>query len=114
MRTQANVMIEIPFTSPRSFNDPFNEVTLDVLFTDPTGKEFRVPAFWAGGNSWKVRYASPTAGTHRYRPEGADIKGTGSIEITPYTGTNPLYKHGPLKVSSNRRYLEHADGAPFF
>jgi hypothetical protein len=41
-----------------------------------------------------------------------DVSGT--IEVTPYTGDNPLYKHGPLRVSKNRRYLEHHDGKPFF
>ena len=32
----------------------------------------------------------------------------------PYRGENPLFQHGPLRVSRNRRYLEHIDGKPFF
>jgi hypothetical protein len=33
--------------------------------------------------------------------------------VVPYRGRSPLYRHGFLKVSENRRYLGHADGTPF-
>src|SRR5436309_1029722 len=68
-QTRANVMTELAFTAGRQYADPFNDVTLDVTFIDPTGRELRVPAFWAGGNVWKVRYASPVVGAHTYRTE---------------------------------------------
>jgi hypothetical protein len=118
--TEANVMAELAFTASGVHADPFNDLTLDILFTDPNGTELRVPAFWAGGDKWKARYASPVVGTHRYRTEcsAADDKGlhgaTGMIEIKPYTGDNPLYAHGPLRIASDRRHFEHADGTPFF
>lgn len=51
------MMIEVPFTASRTYADPFQDVTLDVVLTDPTNREFRVPAFWAGKNRWKARYA---------------------------------------------------------
>ena len=60
--TEANVMVEIPFQAKRAHADPFNEVTLDVVFVDPQGRELRVPAFWDGDEFWKVRYASPVVG----------------------------------------------------
>ncbi len=34
--------------------------------------------------------------------------------MTPYSGENPLYLHGPLQVAASQRYLVHADGTPFF
>jgi hypothetical protein len=119
-RTETNSMIELPFTAAAAYHDPFNEVALDVIFTDPQGTELRVPGFWAGGAAWKARYASPLAGTHRFRSEStsADDKGlhgvAGTIEIKPYTGTNPLFVHGPLRVAPSKRHLEHHDGTPFF
>src|SRR5665213_2493334 len=118
--TEANVITEMTFTASHSYADPFNEVMLNVVFVDPQGHELTVPAFWDGGNVWKVRYASPEVGTHTFHSECSakldkglqGIKGT--VEIRPYTGKNPLYMHGPLHVSENHRYLEHQDGTPFF
>src|SRR4051794_19536823 len=67
--TQANVMVEVSFTAARAHGDSFNEVTLDIIFQDPTGRDLRIPAFWAGADQWKVRYASPIVGTHRFRSQ---------------------------------------------
>ncbi len=111
---------EINFTAQRHHADPFNEVTLDVILTEPSGTTRRVPAFWAGGTMWKARYASPLPGTHRWRSECNDLSdaglhgATGTVEIAPYTGANPLFKHGPIRVAADQRRLEHADGTPFF
>ena len=119
MPTAANVMTEITLTG-KTYTDPFNDVTLDVVFTDPAENELRVPAFWAGDNIWKARYSSPRVGTHRYRSESsrtddAGLHGIGGeVEIAPYDGDNPLLLHGALRVSENRRFLEYADGTPFF
>jgi hypothetical protein len=118
--TNANVLAEIEFTASRTHDDPFNDITLDVLVTQPDGTHLRVPAFWAGGNAWKVRYASPIVGTHHFTTECSNTSDaglhaqTGAIEIKPYIGDNPLYRHGPIRVSQNRRHFEHADGKPFF
>ncbi|HIE52506.1 MAG TPA: DUF4038 domain-containing protein [Armatimonadetes bacterium] len=115
-----NWATEWAFASGRAYSDPFNEVTLEVLFTDPEGEEHRVPAFWAGEQTWRVRYASPKVGTHRYRTvcsdeSNFDLHGQeGVLEVVPYEGNNPLLRHGPLRVSATRRYLEHRDGTPFF
>ncbi len=118
--TQQNRMTEWTFSSGMAYRDPFNEVTLDVAFTDPDGEAHQVPAFWAGESTWRVRYASPQLGTHRWHSvcsdtSNADLHGKeGALEITPYEGSNPLLHHGPLRASTNRRYLEHLNGTPFF
>jgi hypothetical protein len=120
LQAEANVLAEVGFTADMDHDDPFNTVNVDVVFTTPSGQQLRAPAFWAGGNIWKVRYASPEVGTHRFQSEcsKADDAGlhgiTGEIEIKPYTGDNRLYQHGPLRIAENKRYLEHADGTPFF
>src|SRR5258705_12409657 len=77
LKTEANVMAEFTFTASRTYADPFNEVTLDVIFSDPKGSELRVPAFWAGSKEWKARYASPVVGTHRFRSECSDARDKG-------------------------------------
>jgi hypothetical protein len=117
--TEANRVVEITFTSVKEYNDPFNQVDLDVVFTAPDGHTVRVPAFWAGDSTWRVRYASPQVGVHTYRTECSDktnknLHGQeGKVKIVAYTGKNPLYHHGPLRVAKSGRYLEHQDGTPF-
>src|SRR2546426_9440718 len=37
-RTEANVAVELTFTAKGTYGDPFNEVTLDVIFADPRGR----------------------------------------------------------------------------
>ena len=64
--TESNVAMEVLFQSETSYTNPFIDVTLDVEFGEPDGERKLVPAFWAGGNEWRVRYASPKAGTHTY------------------------------------------------
>ena len=119
-RTEANVPVELTLEAARSHADPFNEVTLDAVFVDPEGRELRVPAFWAGGRTWKVRYASPIIGNHPFRSECSDTADAGlhgvagTVSVAPYTGSNSLFRHGPLRVSGDRRSLEHRDGTPFF
>lgn len=118
--TKSHVPVEIAFTAATLHQDPFHEVAVHVLFTDPNGSVRRVPAFWAGGDLWKVRYASPLPGTHAFRSEcsveaDSGLHGvTGSLEVRPYEGANPLYLHGPIRVADNRRHFAHADGTPFF
>ena len=115
-----NCMTEWSYSSGRTYADPFNEVELDVICTGPDGEEQRVPAFWAGENVWRVRYASPKVGVHSYRTEcsdtgNADLHGqAGKLEVAPYEGENPLFKHGPLRTSQDQRHFEHLDGTPFF
>jgi hypothetical protein len=102
------------------YSDPFNQVTLDVSFTEPGGAQLRVPAFWAGSNLWKARYSSPVLGTHHFRTKCSESQDrglhgiAGTVEIRRYEGTNSLLMHGPLRVASNGRYLEHLDHTPFF
>ncbi|MBE7500570.1 MAG: DUF4038 domain-containing protein [Verrucomicrobiales bacterium] len=119
-RAEVNRVVEIVFTATEPPADPFTRVTLDVVFTEPTGGTRTVPAFWAGERRWKARYASPLVGIHRYRSQSSDpadkgLHGVeGTIEILPYRGANPLYRHGPIRVAANRRHFEHLDGTPFF
>ena len=118
-QTEANVVLEVRFESTRPHPDPFNELTVDVVFTDPAGGRLRVPAFWDGGQIWKVRYASGIVGTHRFRSDCSDVHDAGlhavegQVRVVPYRGDNPLYLHGPIRVASDRRHFEHADGTPF-
>ncbi len=114
-----NCMTEWTYHSAKGYTDPFNEVELTVVFTDPDGEQRCVPAFWAGEQTWRVRYASAKVGKHQYQTVCSDESNSdlhnqkGTLEVAPYEGGNPLFRHGPLRVAENRRYLEHHDGTPF-
>jgi len=111
---------EWSYFSAKSYKEPFSEVELDVIFTGPQGTEQRVPAFWSGGQTWRVRYAPSSPGKYSHRTvcsdaSNQDLHGrAGSLEVKAYSGVNPLYLHGPLSVAADHRHFEHADGTPFF
>jgi hypothetical protein len=119
VKTQTNVPVEITLKSPVDRTDPFHQVEVDGIFKSPSGKEFRVPAFWAGGRVWKLRYASAEQGIHTFRTQAnvadAGLNAVdGRIEVVPYLGENPLFRHGPIRVAADTRHMMHADGTPFF
>src|SRR5262245_55415865 len=81
--------IEWQLESLTTYDDPFNAVDVDVVVTAPDGTVTRVPAFWAGGRRWRVRFASGLSGVHRFRSECTDAGNSslqgieGTIDIRP-------------------------------
>ncbi|MBI4166276.1 MAG: DUF4038 domain-containing protein [Acidobacteria bacterium] len=112
-------MVEWTIESRKAYADPFNDVDVDVIFSKD-GASWRVPTFWRGGSEWTVRFAPPSPGEYSYHLESTDASNPdlngheGRVTITAYTGTNALLRHGPPRVSSNKRYFEHADGTPLY
>jgi hypothetical protein len=117
---ETNRVAEIALVSEKTYANPFTEIRLDAIVTQPDGNPLRVPAFWAGGNRWCFRYASSRPGQVVWRTECSDAANPklhgveGKLDVVPYAGDNPLYRHGPIQVAKDRRHLEHADGTPFF
>ena len=105
--------------STNDYRNPFKDVTVAVTYTGPGGRVLRSLGFWDGGTSFKLRCAFPTPGTWSWHtscsnPTDTGLHGRhGEIQVTAYDGPNPLYRHGFLRVSDNRRSLAHADGTPF-
>ncbi|MEZ5702797.1 MAG: DUF5060 domain-containing protein [Burkholderiaceae bacterium] len=91
----ARQVIEVEFQSARRYGNPALDVVLDVCFTQPNGAQRTVPAFWAGGEVWKVRYASASLGTHPYTTDCSDTDNPGlhrlqgTIQVVAYDGDNP-------------------------
>ncbi|MDP6513229.1 MAG: DUF4038 domain-containing protein [SAR202 cluster bacterium] len=118
--TVQNHVSELVLTSSKVYADPFNDVEVSAVFTEPDGVTRTVPAFWAGDQVWKVRYASPLVGRHAYQAICSDHSNsslhgcTGTVEVKEYDGANTVLRHGPLCVSKDGRHLQHHDGTPFF
>lgn len=115
-----NCPTEWSFQAAGHYDNPFGQVELDLLLVDPDGMELRVPAFWGGGNTWRVRFAGHKLGLYQWRTVCSEAGDSGlhgregEIEVKPYEGNNPLLKHGPLRPAASGRYFEHLDGTPFF
>lgn len=113
-------VFEARFASTSEYQNPFQDVTVTVDFRSPDGKHHLVDAFWDGENVWRVRFSPEQTGewtyeTHASRADDAGLdKQTGSFRCVPYEGVNTLYRHGSIRVSPNRRFLEQSDGTPFF
>jgi Protein of unknown function (DUF4038)/Domain of unknown function (DUF5060) len=112
-------VFETSFTSDRKYKNPFLDVQVDVIFQSG-GQQWLVPAFWSGGDKWTVRFAPPVQGNFTFQvkcsdPSNKTMNGAAqSLHVTAYSGDNPLLKHGPLRISTDKRHFEHADGTPFF
>ena len=112
-------VFETSYESAKGYGNAFTEVEVNVIFS-LGDKKWVVPAFWAGGRKWTVRFAPPSQGEYQYHVEctdnsNAELNGKDrTLRVGAYHGDNPLLKHGFLKVSADKRHFEHADGTPFF
>ena len=110
---------EHTFTSRKSYDEPYKDLTLTATFTSPDGKTFSVPGFWAAGDTYKIRCAFPSTGVWQWQTICSDPKNkalhlqSGQVKVIAYSGENPLAKHGFLRIGDTKRYLTYADGTPF-
>jgi len=112
-------VFEASYESKKTYVNPFNDVEVEVVFRSGV-KQWTVPAFWVGGSKWTVRFAPPVQGEYAFRVQCTDSSNPDlnghekALRVAAYAGNNPLLKHGFLRVSADKRHLEHADGTPFF
>lgn len=111
---------ELTFTSEREYKNPYVDVDFRAEFTNENGDVLLRPGFWDGGKTWKIRF-TPPAGSKRWtyhtKSSAAGDAGlndrTGDLNVAEYRGTNPLRRHGLLRMSPGHRNIVHADGTPF-
>lgn len=115
---------EISLTSSKTYANPYNDVTVSATYTAPSGKTHTAYGFWDEGNTFRLRFMFTEVGNWSWATTCTDIANTcsaniglnqsGHVFVSGYSGTNPLYKKGYLKLSDDRRYLVHHNGEPFF
>lgn len=112
-------VFETSFRSDKRYAKPFVDVEVDVIFRHGE-EQWKVPAFWAGGDTWTVRFAPPLQGDYTFQvtcsdPANAGLNGAAQpLRVTASAGDNPLLRHGFLRIAADKRHFEHADGTPFF
>ena len=119
MITSQNTRWELTLTSMHTYANPFLDVTVTVDYTKAGAPPLHGYGFWDGGTTFKLRQAFPEPGIWHYKTTATDPSDSGlhnregDVQVLPYTGPNPLYRHGFLQVSAAQRFLVHADGTPF-
>ncbi len=111
--------VELSFESEKAYEDPFNDVTLDLLLYG-NGRRYTVPGFWDGGNTWRVRFVCPAAGEWQCRTVCSDetnaaLHGrTAAVSCAAYSGELAVYQHGFVTTRYGEKYLTYEDGTPFY
>jgi len=108
---EARLMIQAHFVNPF---DP-DDIDIIVTFTSPSGKKWNIPGFYqyTFGTMWKVRFSPDELGVWKYQVKVRDKSGTGLSEEKSFKAIRSKYK-GPVKIASNKRYLEYKNGSPFY
>jgi hypothetical protein len=77
---------EWQLSSARDYASPFADVRVDALFLSPSGTEARVPAFYDGDGTWRVRFNPDEAGAWSYRtvshPADPSLDTQGSFAVS--------------------------------
>jgi hypothetical protein len=109
--------LELAVNFEAEYVNPFDpeEVDVTATFIAPSGKAWKVPGFYSvsrrGGFS--IRFSPVEAGIWRYTVSVRDRNGEAASEARAFTAV-PSGHHGPIRIAPNRRYLEHADGTPWY
>jgi hypothetical protein len=112
-------LFEATFTASTTPANPVQDLELTVSVTAPSKKSRTVRGFWDGGSTWRVRFSPDETGNWSYTttatPADTGLHGQkGSFRVTAPKGSTAFERHGPVRVSRSRTFLEHADGTPFF
>lgn len=111
---------EIMLTSTATYQNAYKDVDVWAVFWNEKGDSLKRPAFWDGGQIWKVRFAPPDFdGSWKWKSYASNEKDNGlhgkfgKFESVPNTGTNPILTNGPLKMSKGYRNVIHHSGKSF-
>ena len=119
LNTQTWLANEIAFESEKAYANPFNDVDVELQLWG-NGRLYKIPAFWDGGNVWKIRFVCPFEGEWYFRTVCTDVGNaslngrTGKVICSEYSGEHDIYKHGFITTSAGEKYFTYDDGTPFF
>ena len=121
-QTHMYEVVEETFTAKGTYDNPYMDVDLWVDLSGPGGQHIKIPAFWDGRQTFKVRMMATAPGTwswstgNKTGDSGLDGK-SGSFSAAAWTdqekAENPN-RRGIIRVAANGHTLEYPDGTPFF
>ncbi len=110
--------LELRIDLKATFQNPYDpdEVDLWAEFTAPSGQQWRIwgfynPSSWAA--LWMVRFTPDETGVWQCVVKVRDREGTAESKPRQVTVVESAH-HGFIGIAKNKRYLQHADGTPFY
>ncbi|HUV62263.1 MAG TPA: DUF5060 domain-containing protein [Sedimentisphaerales bacterium] len=76
---------EAAVKNPKSYRDPYRDVTLNVTYQSPDGRKTEFWGFYDGDGTWKIRFMPERIGTWKYDALFSDGSGrvSGTFECVP-------------------------------
>ncbi len=109
--------LEVFLSFDAEFENPFDPSQLDIMatFQSPSGATWKVPGFYGGDfrSAFSIRFSADEPGTWSYSVTVRDRNGEVTSELKEFVAVPSTY-HGPIRIAENKRYLEHADGMPWY
>ncbi|MEX2260454.1 MAG: DUF5060 domain-containing protein [Bryobacteraceae bacterium] len=91
---------EAAVTNATHYADPYGDVTLNVAYTSPSGRQTGFWGFHDGGNTWKFRFMPDEAGVWRYSAKFSDgapgVEGSFQCVASDLPGMLSVYAANPL------------------
>jgi hypothetical protein len=112
--------IEITFESSEVYQNPIQDVALQVLFTSPSGAATHVMGFWDGSTRFRARFSPEEEGLWTYVTFCSDMDNgglhnrEGDFVCGPADTITEFDEHGPIRLSGDHSHFIHADQKPFF
>ena len=108
-------IFEVVLVSEKSYENPFLDVSVEILFTSPTGKELMTYSFYDGQNTWIGRIAPDEVGIWHYQTRVENGSDPGLNDITGMFECLPSDKKGFIRVDPDTKYwFSYDEGAPFY
>ncbi len=105
---------DLAFTSDTQHENPFR-VTLMATATGPNGEKLKVPGFYDGDRTWKVRLALPARGRWELTTESDDPKLDGkSATLECVANANEAVHGGLLVDPDSPHHFVWEDGTRYF
>ncbi|MDZ4798909.1 MAG: DUF5060 domain-containing protein [Bryobacteraceae bacterium] len=113
--------IDVEQHKPRDFTfraqpagNPF-DTDLTGEFTGPDNLTLRIPGFYDGDGTWKIRFAAPVPGDWKLRTASSVAALHGRTETIRATPNRNARIHGLLEIDRQHPYhFRYADGTRFF
>lgn len=111
--------VEISLEATDRYENPYTDLQVSAQFVNDEGEVIFRPAYWDGGQSWKIRFTSPDARsrwtwTSTAEPADPGLIQAGVLQATSSTTQNELIRSGLLNMSAGKRNVVHGDGSSFF